>query len=95
VAIELERTVGVPEEVLEEIGARLFDVYRIAYSWSGDLAAVADRLRGLARAAWQRRGGDIGYKRLFVKSAVHLFHAARAGRLDAWDRDEGSGGALP
>ena len=95
VAIELERTLGDPEEVLEEIGARLFDVYREAYAWEGDLAEVAERIRGLARDAWQRRGGDIGYKRLFVKGAVRLFHAARAGRLDALD-DAGllSGGGL-
>jgi len=95
VAIELERTQGDPEEVLEDIGARLFDVYREAYGWEGDWAEVADRIRGLAKDAWQRRGGDIGYKRLFVKGAVRLFHAARAGRLDALD-DAGllSGGGI-
>jgi len=96
VAIELERTLGDPEEVLEEIGARLFDVYREAYGWDGEWGEVADRIKGLTRDAWQRRGGDIGYKRLFVKGAVRLFHAARAGRLDALD-DGGplDGGGIP
>ena len=95
VAIELERTLGDPQEVLEEIGARLFDVYRTAYGWEGDWKEVADRIRTLAGEAWQRRRGDIGYKRLFVKGAVRLFHGARAGRLANLD-DESllSGGSI-
>ena len=94
VAIELERMQGEPEEILETIGARLFDIYRTAYGWEGDWGTVAARIRGLAKDAWQRRGGDIGYKRLFVKGAVRLFHAARADRLDALDESgllDGSG----
>ncbi|MBM4371803.1 MAG: DUF2791 family P-loop domain-containing protein [Deltaproteobacteria bacterium] len=96
VAIELERTAGDPQEALEDIGGRLYDIYCTAYGWTGDRDVLVPRLQALARDAWQRRGGDIGYKRLFVKGAVRLFHAARAGRLDALDDEEpGGGGLLP
>jgi hypothetical protein len=80
VSIELERTLGDPETALRQIGSRLLAIYQTAYDWKapGDMEP---QIQQLAKEAFRRRGGEIGYKRLFVKSAVRLFHGARAGKL--------------
>jgi hypothetical protein len=80
VAIELERTLGDPETALRLIGKRLLTIYETAYEWKAP-ADMEPQIQQLAKEAFRRRGGEIGYKRLFVKSAVRLFHGARAGKL--------------
>lgn len=87
VAIELERTTSQPEALMEQIGAKLLEIYRVAYSWE-DACPLSEQLTRLARESYKRRGGEIGYKRLFVKSAIRLFHSARNGKVPEADSDE-------
>lgn len=76
VTIRLEELDVDPVELLTAIGAKLTRVYEVAYgaTLSGAPAAVD----AVARAAYEQRFGDIGYKRLFVQGCVRAFHLLRS-----------------
>ena len=77
VTIRLDELGKDPLALLQTIGVRLAEVYETAYGCrlSGKEAAVSS----VAKAAYEQRFGDIGYKRLFVQGCVKAFHQMRAG----------------
>jgi hypothetical protein len=77
VKIELERVVKEPISFLCEVGSKLARIYEIAYNYHFDNAACQQTIKLAAEAAYERRYGDIGYKRLFVQTLIRGFHFLR------------------
>jgi hypothetical protein len=77
VKIELEQVVKEPIPFLCEVGGKLARVYETAYSHQFDNAACQQTIKLAAEAAYERRYGDIGYKRLFVQTLIKGFHFLR------------------
>ena len=75
VTIRLDDLSMEPTELLIGIGTKLADVYEAAYGLTLQTkdAAVAQ----VAKAAYEQRFGDIGFKRLFVQGCVRAFHLLR------------------
>lgn len=78
VRIRLEDLGIQPKPLLEQIGIKLAAIYRVAYSAPIADADVHTAAKLLADVAYDRRFGDIGYKRLFVQTMVRALHTLRA-----------------
>jgi len=77
VKIELERVVKEPIPFLCEVGNKLARIYEIAHNYHFDNAACQQTIELVAKAAYEHRYGDIGYKRLFVQTLIKGFHFLR------------------
>ncbi len=84
VTIRLDTVAKKPLELLQLIGERLAVVYEAAYGCR--IENKPGLVSAAAKAAYEQRFGDIGYKRLFVQDVVKALHTARAG---------GAAGAAP
>lgn len=85
VTIRLDELDVEPLELLQAVGTKLADVYERAYDIL--LPNKGPIVSAVAKAAYEQRFGDIGYKRLFVQGCVKAFHMARAGRATPLDLD--------
>ncbi len=65
-----------PVELLTAIGTKLTRVYETAYGVT--LSGASAAIDAMARAAYEQRFGDIGYKRLFVQGCVRVLHLLRS-----------------
>mgnify|MGYP000467191672 CR=1 FL=1 len=74
VKIELEKLSTEPIVFLEQVGDKLKQIYEVAYDHRFDRAASKETIRNIAKAAYEQRFGDIGYKRLFVQKAIQGLH---------------------
>lgn len=86
VKIDLERTQKNPQELLQHIGNRLAAIYEVAYGVELPAQAVSIAAEEVARAAYELRFGDTGYKRLYVQGMVRALHLLRSdpdSRIDA------------
>jgi hypothetical protein len=77
VKIELEKLSTEPIVFLEEVGDKLKQIYEVAYRHRFDSAMSKETIRTIAKAAYEQRFGDIGYKRLFVQKAIDGLHLLR------------------
>lgn len=77
VTIDLERLDLPPTRFLTLLGERLSQLYARAYdvSWQADTLEAS--LDALVEAAWERRYGDEGVRRLFVKAWLEGLHRLR------------------
>lgn len=73
VKIFLENTHREPIDTLISIGSKLADIYEIAYEINLNPDHLEEAVREIARAAYDQRFGDIGYKRLFVQKLIEGF----------------------
>jgi len=85
VRIRLDDLDGDPQDLLVEIGVKLAKVYQKAYGFK--VKKPKDVVTAVAKAAYEQRFGDIGYKRLFVQGCVRAFHLLRAGKGQVIDLD--------
>jgi len=74
VKIELGKLSTEPIVFLEQVGDKLKQIYEVAYDHRFDRAASKETIRNIAKAAYEQRFGDIGYKRLFVQKAIQGLH---------------------
>jgi len=77
VRISLERLPMKPVDLLVEIGRKLRGVYQVAYGCRFEDEPARRAIQTAADWAFSRRGGDIGYKRLFVQVMIRGFHFLR------------------
>ena len=63
----------VTEELLEEIGKKLAEIYEIAYNVKLDADTLEKTIRNIAEAAYKRKL-ETGCKRLFVQNIIKAFH---------------------
>ncbi len=77
VTIRLDDIGKDPLALLQIIGVRLAEVYEAAYGCKLERKEAA--VGAVAKAAYEQRFGDIGYKRLFVQGCVKAFHQIRSG----------------
>ncbi len=86
VRIDLERAAANSAvSMLQTIGGRLAAIYEIAYGAELDAKRTDEAIDAIARAAWDAHFGDIGFKRVFVRSLVSAMHRLRldpAARID-------------
>jgi hypothetical protein len=78
VRINLEELGIEPAEFLKRLGARLADLFESAYEVKLAEAKRDGIVRSLAELAVSAFAFDIGYRRLFVVSALDAFHQLRA-----------------
>ena len=83
VTIRLDELEIDPLDLLQAIGLKLADVYERAFDLL--LPNKGPIVGAVAKAAYEQRFGDIGYKRLFVQGCVKAFHLARAGQATPLD----------
>lgn len=62
---------------LNEVGLKLSEVYRTCYGVDLSLDALEPSLKNLIDAVWEKRYGDVSYRRIFVQSAVSAFDTLR------------------
>jgi hypothetical protein len=86
VKIRLDELGLEPLPLLHQLGVRLAEVYRIAYRCKVPAADAA--VESVARAAYEQRFGDIGYKRLFVQAWIRALHLLRAGAATEIDIEQ-------
>jgi hypothetical protein len=77
VKINLEDLHKDPIELLVGIGKNLSFIYQKAYETDFTKYKIDELIKMLADSSFERRFGDIGYKRLFVQGAIKLFHYLR------------------
>ena len=77
VKISLEHIVKEPIPFLNEVGGKLSEIYQIAYDYKFETASLEESIRATSIAAYDRRFGDIGYKRYFVQEMIKEFHRLR------------------
>lgn len=77
VRIELEKLPLEGTVLLREIGGKLRRVYEAAYEHQFEENVTEEMIGMVAEAAYNRRYGDIGYKRLFVQKLVQALHFLR------------------
>ncbi len=77
VKINLEDLHKNPTELLIGIGKNLSQIYEHAYDTPFKNNNIDELIKILADSSFERRFGDIGYKRLFVQGAIKLFHYMR------------------
>lgn len=77
VKIDLENLGMDPLTFLQELGKKLAHLYSLAYNYSFDGETLERTILITAQEAYQFRGADIGYRRIFVKGILHIFHALR------------------
>jgi hypothetical protein len=82
VKIELEKLEEryEPLQTLTEIGKRLKTIYEKAYSVQFSSLQSVELIQEVANECYEKRFGDIGYKRLFVQELIRNFHEMRRGR---------------
>lgn len=78
VKILLETTTHNPLEVLLEIGKKLAGIFEICYEIKFIPHILENSIENIAKAAWQERFGEIGYKRLFVQTTIRGCHQLKA-----------------
>jgi hypothetical protein len=88
VKIRLENLSQKPEQLLREIGEKLAHIYEIAYGMKFEADTLRESIGNIADAAYGQRYGDIGYKRLFVQSAVKGFGLLREDPTVVIDRNK-------
>lgn len=64
-------------DMLTEVGRKLARVYQIAYSVQFNTDALEETIKNIANAVYERKYGDISYKRLFVQNIIKAFHKLR------------------
>ena len=69
--------------LLQTIGEKLGVVFESAYGCKLENKSVA--VGAVAKAAYEQRFGDVGYKRLFVQGCIKAFQAIRAGQATPLD----------
>jgi len=77
VMINLEYMEMEPHEFLRRLGHKLADIYQLAYGVRFDPTQLDNIIQMVARSAYERRHLDIGYRRVFVKSIIRVFHIMR------------------
>ncbi|UUX92637.1 BREX system ATP-binding domain-containing protein [Methanoplanus endosymbiosus] len=77
VKIDLERSELEPEELLTEIGIKLSKIYETAYGVTFDDKTIKQIMADTAKAAYEERFGEIGYKREFVQRAIKELNALK------------------
>lgn len=77
VKIRLDAVVGDGRAFLREVGGKLSAVYQKAYQCELPEAAVQKTVDCTAAFAYDKRFGDIGYKRLFVQTLIRGLHYLR------------------
>lgn len=77
VKIELERVVKEPIQFLCEVGEKLAVVYGTARRHEFDRSECQRTIRLAAETAYEKRYGDIGYKRLFVQTLIKALNWLR------------------
>jgi len=83
VTIRLDDVVKEPLVLLQTIGEKLGVVFESAYGCKLENKSVA--VGAVAKAAYEQRFGDVGYKRLFVQGCIKAFQAIRAGQATPLD----------
>jgi len=69
-----------PLQTLVEIGRRLESIYEKAYNFQFPPAQTDKLISRVANECYEKRFGDIGYKRLFVQELIRNFHEVRRER---------------
>jgi hypothetical protein len=64
-------------DMLTEVGRKLARVYQIAYNVQFNTDALEETIKNIASAVYERKYGDISYKRLFVQNIIKAFHKLR------------------
>ena len=64
-------------DMLTEVGRKLARIYEKAYNVQFNEAALEETIKNIANAAYERKYGDISYKRLFVQNIINAFHKLR------------------
>lgn len=77
VKIELERLSLNPYEFLTQVGKKLEEIYKIAYSCKFDQNKSDEIISTIADLSYEQRFGDIGYKRVFVQYLIKGLHYLR------------------
>lgn len=77
VKIMLEHTVVEPLSFLKEVGNRLSSVYEVAYGFTFDREKIQEVIDRVANGAYEKKFGDIGYKRLFMQDLIREFNSIR------------------
>ncbi|RKY04643.1 hypothetical protein DRP77_03295 [Candidatus Poribacteria bacterium] len=77
VRIDLEKAEVDPVLDLNQIGMKLARIYETAYGLRLPRRELAETVLNIARGAYNRRYGDVGYKRLFVQKVIQGFHKLR------------------
>lgn len=78
VKIDLEKVWTEAIPFLEDVGTKLKHVYETAYGCEFDEPSAQQTIQKIAKAAFEERFGDIGYKRLFVQKLIQGFHYLRS-----------------
>ena len=84
--IDLEQMSLDAQGLLEGIGSRLLEVFRVAYAWEPTMAIQQGNLQALARAS-ATFTLEIGHRRQFVKTWVAFLQQQRL-RGESWLSDE-------
>ncbi|NMC99811.1 MAG: DUF2791 family P-loop domain-containing protein [Bacteroidales bacterium] len=79
VTIDLEDKNIIPDPIdfLTDIGQKLIKIYETAYSYSFNDNKVNEAISSIAKASYEKRHGDTGYKRLFVQQLIREFNLIR------------------
>lgn len=78
VRIDLEQLGMEPTDFLKRVGERLGRLYRNAYSIDINDYAIKHTAEVLADVCYRERYGDIGYRRIFVKTFIQAMHSLRS-----------------
>jgi len=77
VKINLEEIGVTPEEFLTRLGARLSDIFQVAYSIEFDKDILNESMRNMIQAAIALQSLDISYRRIFVIGIIEVFQQLR------------------
>ena len=78
VRIDLEQIGMEPTDFLRTVGERLGKLYKNAYSMDINDYAIKHSAEVLAEVSYRERYGDIGYRRIFVKTFIQALHSLRS-----------------
>lgn len=76
--IDLENLDLPTEALLQQIGARILELFRIGYAEQWDTPLQAANIRALAKEV-RDTAFEVAHRRAFVKSAVEMLHGQRVG----------------
>ncbi len=77
VKIDLENLGIDPITFLRDLGFKLANLYSTAYDFKFPPETLEKTITLFAQEAYQFRGADIGYRRLFVKGIIQAYHSLR------------------
>lgn len=77
VKINLENLPIPPVDLLIAIGNKLKKIYEIAHQYEFDENLISQVIKETAEKAYEKRYGDIGYRRLFVKECISHFDSIK------------------